>query len=230
MNILCITHADFETPGIITNWAKDKGYHFTIKKPFQEERLPKIDSFDLLIIMGGPQSATQLESAPYLYDEIHLIQQAIEQDKKILGFCLGAQLIGAAFGAAAMKSPEKEIGVYPITLTDEGTRDPLLEGLARSFPVIHWHNDMPGLSDEAVILATSSGCPRQIIRYQPFIYGFQCHLEIDHAGIEDLINACPTDLTASLFTQDKEILHRQNYDHINELMRLLLDKFVQLKI
>jgi GMP synthase (glutamine-hydrolysing) len=230
MNILCITHADFETPGIITSWAKDKGYDFTIKKPYKEEQLPEIDSFDMLIIMGGPQSATQLDNAPYLYDEIQLIQYAIEQNKKILGFCLGAQLIGAAFGAAAMKSPEKEIGVYSITLTDEGTRDPLLQELSSSFPVIHWHNDMPGLSDKAVVLATSNGCPRQIIRYQPLIYGFQCHLEIDLAGIEELINACPTDLTASLFTQDKESLLRHNYDCINESMRLLLDKFVQLKI
>lgn len=229
MNILCITHADFETPGIITKWAQDKGFDFTVKKPYQQEQLPEIDAYDMLIVMGGPQGATQLDDTPYLYDEIKLIQQAIKQDKKILGFCLGAQLIGVALGADALKSPEKEIGVYPITLTDEGVKDSLLQGLSKNFPVIHWHNDMPGLSANAVILASSIGCPRQIVRYQPFIYGFQCHLEIDRRGIEDLINACPADLAPSRFTQSKEQLLAYNYNLINETMRVLLDKFVQLQ-
>ena len=39
MNILCITHADFETPGVIETWAHQKGYDFTISRPYKGERL-----------------------------------------------------------------------------------------------------------------------------------------------------------------------------------------------
>ncbi len=225
MNILCITHADFETPGVITQWANDKGFDFTVKKPYQGEQLPAIESYDCLIIMGGPQSATQLDDAPYLQDEVALIQDAISQHKKILGFCLGAQLIGAAFGAQAMKSPEKEIGVHSIMLTDEGMIDPILKGLPKTFPAIHWHNDMPGVSEKAVVLATSIGCPRQIIRYQDGVYGFQCHLEIDRNGIADLIAACPDDLRPSLFTQSADRLLENDYESIHRLLFRILNRF-----
>ncbi len=178
MNILCITHADFESPGIIESWADQAGYHFEIKRPYRGETLPEISHFDILIVMGGPQSPLAIEKYPYLAAEIKIIKDAIKQHKKIIGFCLGAQLIGEALGAQTERSPEKEVGVYPIMLTAEAISDPLLQDLPSTFPVIHWHNDMPGMTAEATLLAYSAGCPQQIIRYAPFIYGFQCHLEI----------------------------------------------------
>src|SRR3990167_9502868 len=144
MNILCFTHADFETPSVIENWARDRGHNFTICRPYKGDTPFAHPNFDCLIIMGGPQSPREIEKDPYLKDEIQVIQQAIQDDKIVLGFCLGAQLIGEALGAKTERSPEKEIGVYPITLTNEGLGDPLLQGLSSQFPVIHWHNDMPG--------------------------------------------------------------------------------------
>src|ERR1700733_11637513 len=175
MNILCIVHADFETPGVIENWALEKGYSFKVVSPYKGVNCLQGDIFDFLIVMGGPQSPLALEKYSYLKDEIDLIRQAIRSNKRVLGFCLGAQLIGEALGAKTMTSPEKEVGVYPITLTVEGITDPLFSQLnfPSSFPVIHWHNDMPGITKESVLLAYSEGCPRQVIRYAPMVYGFQ---------------------------------------------------------
>lgn len=227
MNILCITHADFESPGVIEHWARLNGHAFQIVKPYKGESLDH--AFDLLIVMGGPQSTNKLEDYPYLCDEIAIIKNAVDANKKVLGFCLGAQLIGQALGASACRSPEKEVGVYPLSLTDEGTKDALLQGLPQQFPVIHWHNDMPGLTDEAILLAYSQGCPRQIIRYKPLVYGFQCHLEIDREGIKAMIKAVPEDLADSKFTQSEEVLLNQAYDPINKMMTHLLNRFVALK-
>jgi GMP synthase (glutamine-hydrolysing) len=190
MNILCITHADFETPGVIETWANQNGYDFIVSRPYKGDRLPEHKKFDFLIVMGGPQSPLEIDKSPYLKDEMLLIKQAIEDDKRVLGFCLGAQLIGEALGANTTRSPEKEVGVFPITLTAEGIIDPLLQGLPTGFPVIHWHNDMPGETKDSAILAFSEGCPRQILKYGPKVYGFQCHLEITSEGIEDLLDAC----------------------------------------
>lgn len=230
MNILCIMHADFETPGVIESWAMDKGYTFQISKPYKNETLPKIDNVDFLIVMGGPQSPLDIDSDPYLIDEIHLIKNAIIQGKKVLGFCLGAQLIGEALGAKTERSPEKEVGVYPISLTDDGLKDPFLQEFPQTFPVIHWHNDMPGLSENAVLLGYSQGCPRQIIRYKPLVYGFQCHLEITLKGIKTMIEAVPQDLSPSKFTQTQEELITQDYSSINDKMYMFLDQFSQLKL
>jgi len=229
MNILCVIHADFETPGVIETWAYDKGYTFQISKPYKGDKLPNASNFDFLIVMGGPQSPLNLDESPYLIDEINLIKESIQQNKRILGFCLGAQLIGESLGAKTERSPEKEVGVYPVTLTEKGLQDPLLQEFSQSFPVIHWHNDMPGLLDHSTLLGYSEGCPRQIIRYKPLAYGFQCHLEITLDGIKTMIDAVPEDLKPSMFTQTKEELITQNYTSINNMMRKILDKFVELK-
>lgn len=229
MNILCITHADFETPGVIETWAKNKNHRFEIKKPYQGQALPKYNSFDFLVVMGGPQSPIHVEETPYLKDEILLIRKTLAGQKPILGFCLGAQLIGEALGAKTLRSPEKEVGVYPITLTETGRHDPLLRCLPKDFSVIHWHNDMPGLLKDSEILAFSKGCPRQIVRYRRNVYGFQCHLEITLEGIRTMIKAVPDDLKPSKFTQNERELLSQDYSVINQKMIMLLDQFTQLR-
>ena len=48
---------------------------------------------------------------------------------------------------------------------------------------------MPGLTYNAVVLATSQGCPRQIVRFSPKHYAFQAHLEFDPKAIDLLIAA-----------------------------------------
>lgn len=228
MKILCITHADFETPGIIETWAQQKRYDFTISRPYKGDQPLDHKKFDFLIVMGGPQSPIEIDKAPYLKDEIQLIKKAIQDNKLVLGFCLGAQLIGEALGATTGRSPEKEVGVFPITLTPEGKIDPVLQGLLSEFPVIHWHNDMPGETKDSVILAFSEGCPKQILRYAPKAYGFQCHLEITSEGIEDMIQACPGDLKPSPFTQNPDQLKAQGYMSINNTMIQILERFVDL--
>lgn len=228
MKILCITHADFETPGVIQDWATDRKFDFKIIMPYKGDDCLEEKNFDFLVIMGGPQSACNLAQNPYLFDEVKLIKHAIDQNKIVLGFCLGAQLIGAALDAPASRSPEKEVGVFPITLNEMSKKDPIFKDFNTSFDVIHWHNDMPGLTPQAQILAYSAGCPRQIIRYSDKVYGFQCHLEITKDGIETMINACPDDLKPSTYTQTKEQLFANDYKSINGLMINMLDKFIPL--
>lgn len=226
MKILCITHADFETPGVIIDWALMHNHDMKVSKPYLGENCLNNQNYGFLIVMGGPQSPLKVDEFPYLTQEITLIKQAIKEDKIILGFCLGAQLIGEALGAKTERSPEKEVGVYPITLTAEGLQDPLLAGFPKTFPVIHWHNDMPGQTANSVLLASSLGCPRQMIRYAKKIYGFQCHLEIPLEGIEEMIAACPEDLNPSKFTQSKDELLKQDYFSIHQTMFKILDRLV----
>jgi GMP synthase (glutamine-hydrolysing) len=226
MKILFITHADFETPGVIETWAREKKYEVSMLKPYREESCKPNDDFDFLIIMGGPQSACDLDKYPYLFDEIKLIKKAIEQDKIVLGFCLGAQLIGEALGAKTERSPEKEIGVFPIILTSDALTDPILKDFPKVFPAIHWHSDMPGQTKDSILLAGSAGCPRQILRYRNKVYGFQCHLEITKAGIEAMVAACPEDLVLSMYTQTKQELLANDYNLINKFMIIILERLI----
>src|SRR5580658_3369754 len=108
MKILCILHATFEKPGCIETWAKKCGHQFEKVNPYMGETLPDTDTFDFLIVMGGPQSPLEIDAAPYLIDEIQLIKQAIDDHKRILGVCLGAQLISEALGVKTERSPYRE--------------------------------------------------------------------------------------------------------------------------
>jgi GMP synthase (glutamine-hydrolysing) len=230
LKILYLIHADFRIPGIVEKWAKQHKYQFQIVRPYQGDSLPSIADFDMLILMGGPQSPLKLDQFPYLADEINLIKKAIAAKKKVLGFCLGAQLVGEALGAKTERSPEKEVGVYPVTLTEDALTDPLLEGFNREVPMLHWHNDMPGLTTESVLLGYTAGCPRQLIRYLPGVYGFQPHLEITRNNMKIMIAFASADLKPSRYTQTADELRKQDYERINAMMIKILDRLVALDI
>jgi GMP synthase (glutamine-hydrolysing) len=231
MKILFILHAPFETPGYIEDWATQKKCELSYSSPFKGEKLPHGSSFELIISMGGPQSAVfDLNKFPYLKDEVELLRSALKAKIPVFGFCLGAQLLGEALGEPAERSHHKEIGVFPILLTEKGMHDPLLANLPQELAVFHWHSDMLGLTKEAVVLAKSEGCPRQIVRYLPYAYGFQCHPEMTLQGAQELIKNCFEDFTSDKYVQTpREILehdfHALNYKNIV----YILENFLQLR-
>ena len=200
---------------------------------YQGDPLPEdLQSTDLLIIMGGPQSpATTLEECPWFdaQAEMRLIGRAIEEGKTVIGVCLGSQLIGEALGAAFCRSPEKEIGKFPVRLTDAGKANPLFEDFGHELNVGHWHNDMPGLTPQAKVLAYSEGCPRQIVQYGERVYGFQCHMELTPEVVELLIEHSQNDLRRAAefrFVETAEKLRSHDYQEMNQVLFSFLDKLV----
>lgn len=80
------------------------------KKPYPEIHLtlsgcplPSIQDFDWLIILGGDMGVHDEETFSGLMREKTFIREAIQADKRILGICLGAQLIAHVLGAAVRK-------------------------------------------------------------------------------------------------------------------------------
>lgn len=228
MRIHTLIHAPFEEAGVIKTWALDKGYELSASHTYRGDRLPDDSNIDFLVIMGGPQSCTELDKYSYLRDEVALVKEVILKNKPVLGVCLGAQIIGESFGAKTECSPSREIGVYPIYLTKEAALDPLFKMLPKSFDVMHWHNDMPGLPESAELLAYSEGCPRQIIKYGEKVYGMQCHMELTNDLIRGMLAHCSGDLKPGQYIQQKQALLSQDMTEINNKMRGLLDRLVGL--
>lgn len=236
MNIHFILHETFEVPGAYLKWAQERGHNVTSTKVYEEEKLPEtVDGIDFLIVMGGPQSPDENRQAFPYYDpkaEIALIQKAIDADIYIVGVCLGAQLLSVAYGGKYEHSPEREIGVFPINLTEAGLADDHIKDFGSTLDTGHWHGDMPGLSDNAVVLATSKGCPRQIVRFSPKHYAFQAHLEFDPEAIDLLIAADGEEHLRHQnqelpFVQTPEELRANDYSQMNKKLFAFLDSLTQ---
>ena len=133
-----------------------------------------------------------------------------------------------AYGGQYEHSPEREIGVFPIRMTSQGLADKHLKHFGSELLVGHWHGDMPGLTDEAVILATSQGCPRQIVRFSPKHYAFQVHLEFDLEAIDLLVAADSEERLIEQhqtlsFVQSPEELRGNDYSEMNAKLHNFLD-------
>ncbi len=234
MRVHFVLHEAFEAPGAIEAWVKERGYSATFSRVYQSEPLPSTaDGIDMLVVMGGPQSpSTTKEECPH-FDaaaECALIRKGIDAKTAVLGVCLGGQLIGEALGASCERSPEKEIGKFPITLTAEGRANAMLAGFGDTLEVGHWHSDMPGLTPNARVLASSVGCPRQIVQYADLVYCFQCHMELNPETIELLIAASEQELgsfKAHRFVQQPDALRANSYAEMNQKLFGFLDKLVE---
>lgn len=234
MRVHFVVHESFESTGAYLPWAEQRGYTLSWSRVYAGEPVPKnADGFDMLVVFGGPQSPrTTLAECPYFDSlaEQHLINQAISAGRIVVGICLGAQLIGEALGAKVCKSPEKEIGHFPITLTAAGKEHPFFSHFDSPLSVGHWHNDMPGLTDQAIVIAESKGCPRQIVQFGHFIYGFQCHMEFTAESVEGLIRHSQQELAEAAgktFIRSVKEMREWNYQEMNETLWRFLDKLLQ---
>lgn len=234
MKVHFVVHESFEAPGAYETWVRERGHMATYSRVYAHESLPaSIEDIDLLVVMGGPQSpSTTQDECSYFNAEAErvLITKCVMAGKAVVGVCLGSQLIGEALGARYEKSPDKEIGNFPITLTPEGKANSKFARFGNSLEVGHWHNDMPGLTESATVVACSEGCPRQIVEYNDLVYGFQCHMEFTRDAIELLIAASGPELAALTdcrFVQQPDVLRTNTYELMNEKLFGFLDKLME---
>ena len=148
--------------------------------------LSVLDAFsdDLLIILGGPISVNDKAMFPFIEAEIAFLKKRLATDRPTLGICLGAQLIASALGADIYPGKEKEIGWYPLRLTESGKHSALRYLSAEHCSMLHWHGETFDLPDNAVLLASSEKYPNQAFRYGNNILALQFHPEITQRTME----------------------------------------------
>ena len=52
--LIVLQHVGFEGPGAIRDWARDRGHSLLTVPLYEGARLPPLDSFEGLVVMGGP--------------------------------------------------------------------------------------------------------------------------------------------------------------------------------
>lgn len=185
MNVIAFRHFDFDDPAAIVVWAQEGGHKLDIRDPSQGIRADWLEEMDLLVIMGGPMSVYQEREYPWLIEEKAFVKHAIDQGKKVLGICLGAQMLADVLGGTACRAREKEIGWHGMYRTEE--RHPWLADLPESFTSYCWHGDTYTLPEGARRLALSGACGEQAFAYREHVLGLQFHLETTPACIEQML-------------------------------------------
>ena len=220
-----LQHVLFEGLGCIEQWINRNKHPLTVTRFFENDKLPSLADFDMLIIMGGPMGIYDDDKYPWLTEEKELIQQAIEANKIVLGICLGSQLIADAIGAKVYPNMEKEIGWFNISLTEEGRQSRLLNDFEETFPVFHWHGDTFDLPADAVHLLQSEGCKNQAFA-RDNVLGLQFHFEVTQESLKEMVKHGKEELTVGRYIQSEEeiMTHQHLMVRNNELMFKILDR------
>ncbi len=226
--ILVFQHVPFEPLGTFDPQLKNAGFRIRYvnfaRDPHQR---PSLEGYSGLIVLGGPMNADDTDNYPNLAVEVELIKEALERGIKVLGICLGAQLLAKALGGRVIVGDRKEIGWYPVSLTSAGHLDPLMGCFDDTETIFQWHGDQIELPDGVKWLAESKDCPVQAYVHDGFAYGFQFHLEVDEPLIERWLTV-PVNLedlaTVEDYVDPLEIRHSIS-DHLPRMQDLSHDVF-----
>ncbi len=227
MRIVCLQHEPHEAPGAIAVWCRKRGHELAVTSVFAGSPLPVVDGSDAILLMGGGMGANDDDRYPWLAEEKRFIERCLLAGGKMVGVCLGAQLIAAASGARVYRNPHKEIGWFPVDLTPAGRRSPLFEGWPDSFTALHWHGDTFDLPAGAVHLASSAATERQAFLLGGRALGLQFHPELDAPLLESFMAENPAELAAAEFVQPPAEIRAgfHRLPGLNGLLERLLDSF-----
>ena len=229
--ILIVKNITEEGPGLLEGLLNELGIHYHVADLYQGEIFPSVESYGAVVLLGGPDSANDLNEK--MENELVRIRETIAANIPYLGICLGLQTLVKAVGGLVVKSWAKEVGFidpqghpFTVELTREGKIDPLFKGLDHSFPVFHLHGETVELTDGCTLLGIGNFCPNQIVKVGSNAYGIQCHFELTPEMFEIWINEDP-----DLLILDKEGL-RAHFETVKmkymQVGRQLLHNFLKI--
>ena len=183
MDVLVLQHIACEPPGVYEDVLRERAARITRVELDEGQPLPD-RSFDAIVAMGGPMSVNDEVEHPWLREEKRMIASAVQDGVPVWGACLGVQLLASSLGAKVYAGSEPEVGLLPVTLTDDGRADPVLGFLPFEVITLQWHGDTFDLPDDATLLASSAAYPNQAFRVRN-AYGVQFHLEVTPAMADE---------------------------------------------
>jgi GMP synthase-like glutamine amidotransferase len=175
MKFLVLQHINIEHPGIFLEFIKEDNIHIDTVELDKNEKIPNLEKYDAMIVMGGPMDTWQEKKFPWLKTEKENIHEFVSTKKKpYLGLCLGAQLLSEAIGGKVRKMQTPEIGVLNVSIDNNKS---IFNGLDKNLKVLQWHSyEVCNLPSSAKILAASPACDVQAFSSER-AFGLQFHVE-----------------------------------------------------
>jgi GMP synthase (glutamine-hydrolysing) len=191
--ILVIVHQETSDPGLVGQLLRQQGYTLDLRCPAIGHCLPmNMDGYAGAIVFGGPMSANNDDTLPFIRAELDWIPTVLEAGTPYLGICLGAQLLARVLGGSVEEHTDglREIGYVPIQLVRD-RHNPF----AKLEYVYHWHKEGFSIPQDAVRLAAGNVFPNQAFQYGESAYGVQFHPEITREMIDIWVERAGDQLT-----------------------------------
>lgn len=180
MNIAVFQHEPTEPLGDLEKVFSERNVPFEYIRLYETGEVPRTNATHL-VFMGGPMSVNDEREYPYLTGEKELIRKSAKNRQKVLGICLGAQLIASAFGAP----------VYHY-ITETGWHElekvPQTAGTFAEFPerfhVFQLHGDTFAVPYSGKLLCTGKRVKNQGFSIRNCL-GLQFHVEMTGSMVRD---------------------------------------------
>ena len=175
MKFLILQHINIEHPGIFLKFMREDNIKMDTIELNENEKIPNLDPYDAMIVMGGPMDTWLEEAFPWLKIEKEAIHKFVSVNRKpYLGLCLGAQLLSEAIGGKVRKMKTPEIGVMDISITNTSS---IFSGMNKNLKVLQWHSyEVCDLPKNTELLASSPLCGVQAFSFGN-AFGLQFHVE-----------------------------------------------------
>ena len=232
MKIHYLQHVPFEGLGSMELHLRAQGHTLSSTHLYLDSILPEPDAIDWLIVMGGPMGVHDEALYAWLKIEKRFIRDVIAAGKRVLGICLGAQLVAEVLGARVYRNKHREIGWFPVQRVPGNATSALFAVFPAEAEVFHWHGDTFDLPDKAALLASSEACRNQGFIFRNQVLALQFHLETTPQSAAELIAHCGNELDGSLYVQAAAQLLAEplRFATINRIMADMLDTFAALMI
>ena len=209
-----------------------------VRVRLESEPMPGFDLDELsgIFVGGGPFNASDADEkkSPVQHrveaEFASLLDEVVARDFPFLGACYGVGTVGSFLGATIDRVHSEPISVVPVSMTDAGISDPLLQGLPPTFEAFVGHKEaISSLPASAVLLASSPQCPVQMFRVGRNVYATQFHPELDVDGITTRIHAyadhgyfAPHELHVTLTA-----VRRAPVSHPSRILRTFVERYAR---
>jgi GMP synthase (glutamine-hydrolysing) len=216
--IVAFRHESNEPLGYFETVLAEMRIPFDYINLYDTNEIPRTVGASHLIFLGGPMSVNDDDEYPWLIREKDLIRGSEKAGQKVLGICLGAQLIASAFGAKVFRFAN-ETG-WCMLHRENGVTG-IFSSFPDQFPVFQLHDDTFELPYGGRLLASGT-----VVRNQAFVYrnalGLQFHLELTGEIIRDWSKALRVHQQSKIARDTPRFL-----DESNRLCRLVAKDFIQ---
>ncbi|SNR85887.1 type 1 glutamine amidotransferase [Desulfurobacterium atlanticum] len=219
MKALFVKNIEIEGPGTLAPLFERKGLKVETISAFKNETVDSIDDYEVITILGGPMGVYEAEKYPFLKYEFKLVEEAIKKGKRVVGICLGSQIIAHVLGARVYKGEMgKEIGWYELYPQNE------FEYIFQNkIEVFQWHGDTFDIPEGAVKLASTPLYPNQAFRYEKAV-GIQFHIEVTKEDILKWIEAYKDEVEKENLTPEQIL---GNNDKRWDMLKVYSSVFVE---